>query len=94
MLVQHTSRLLRCAPRFPNRIRRYRLQHGLTQRSLAEQLGQRRASISAWERGQHLPTVPNLFRLARALDTLGESLYWDLYTRAASGHAQARISHR
>jgi transcriptional regulator with XRE-family HTH domain len=83
MLVQHTPRLTRCAPRFPNRIRRYRLQAGLTQRSLAQQIGQRRASVSAWERGRHLPTVPNLFRLARALSTLAESLYWGLYTAAA-----------
>jgi transcriptional regulator with XRE-family HTH domain len=82
MLVQLTPRLVRCAPRFPNRIRSYRLQAELTQRALAERIGQRRATISAWERGRHLPTVPNLFRLARALDTLGESLYWSLYIAA------------
>ena len=94
MLVQHTPRLVRCAPRFPNRIRSYRVQHGLSQRALAAQLGQRRASVSAWERGCHLPTVPNLFRLARALDTLGESLYWALYTQAASGSARLHTAHR
>lgn len=82
MLVQHTPRLSPRTPRFPNRIRNYRLQAGLTQRALAGRIGQRRATVSAWERGRHLPTVPNLFRLARALDTLGESLYWGLYTAA------------
>lgn len=85
MLVQHTPRLVRRAPRFPNRIRSYRLQAGLTQRGLAAEIGQRRSSVSAWERGRHLPTVPNLFRLARALNTLSESLYWGLYTEATSG---------
>jgi transcriptional regulator with XRE-family HTH domain len=87
MPVQHTPRLARHAPRFPNRIRSYRLQAGLTQRGLAAQIGQRRASVSAWERGRHLPTAPNLFRLARALNTLSESLYWGLYTSAPSGAA-------
>ena len=85
MLVQHTPRLTRRAPRFPNRIRSYRLQAGLTQRGLATQIGQRRSSVSAWERGRHLPTVANLFRLARVLDTLAESLYWPLYTSTPTG---------
>ena len=83
MLVQHTPRSSRRAPRFPNRIRRYRLQAGLSQRALAAQIGRDRATVSAWERGWRLPTVPGLFRLARALDTLAESLYWSLYTAAA-----------
>lgn len=79
-LAQHTPRLSGGAPRFPNRIRRYRLQAGLTQRALAALVHQRRSSVSAWERGRHLPNATNLFRLARHLDTLTESLYWDLYT--------------
>ncbi len=82
MLVQHTSRLAGQPPRFPNRIRRYRLQSGLSQRALAAAVGQRRASVSAWERGHHLPNVLSLFRLARALGTLSESLYWEVYTGA------------
>ncbi len=87
MTPQHTLRHSPRPARYPNRIRRYRLQAGLTQRALAALVGERRASISAWERGRHLPTVVSLFRLARTLDTLGESLYWDLYTaaRTASG---------
>ncbi len=82
MLVQHTARLAGRPPQFPNRIRSYRLQSGLSQRALADAIGQRRASVSAWERGQHLPSVVSLFRLARALDTLSESLYWEVYTGA------------
>ena len=80
-LAQHTARLSGGAPCFPNRIRRYRLQAGLTQRALAALLHQRRSSVSTWERGRHLPNATNLFRLARALDTLTESLYWDLYAK-------------
>lgn len=94
MLVQHTPRLSARTPRFPNRIRSYRLQAGLTQRGLAAQIGQRRASVSAWERGRHMPTVPNLFRLARALNTLSESLYWELYTSAPSGTVSPQRAHR
>ncbi len=80
MSVQHSSRLAGRPARFPNRIRRYRLQAGLTQRALASRIGHRRASVSAWERGRHLPNAVSLFRLARALDTLTESLYWEIYT--------------
>lgn len=94
MLVQHTTRLASESPRFQNRIRRYRVQAGLTQRTLAEQIGQRPASVSAWERGNYLPTVPNLFRLARALNTLGESLYWSLYTKTRSGHSEDHPAER
>jgi transcriptional regulator with XRE-family HTH domain len=92
MRVQHTSRPTGRAPRYPNRIRRYRIQAGLSQRALANAIGQRRASVSAWERGHHLPNVVSLFRLARALDTLSESLYWQVYTAAvrASTHTPER----
>ncbi len=82
MLVQHTARLVSRPPRFPNRIRQYRIKAGLSQRLLADRIGQRRASVSAWEGGRHLPNVVSLFRLARALDTLSESLYWHIYTGA------------
>jgi transcriptional regulator with XRE-family HTH domain len=94
MLVQHTARLVRRSPRFPNRIRRYRVQLGLTQRGLAAEIGQRRSSVSAWERGCHLPTVANLFRLARALNTLAESLYWPLYTSFPTSGGKTSVSSR
>lgn len=35
--------------------------------------------VSRWERGKTLPTVPNLFRLAKALNTFAEALYPDFY---------------
>jgi transcriptional regulator with XRE-family HTH domain len=83
---QITQRRWSRPPRFPNRIREYRTQAGLSQRHLALMIRQGRGSVSAWERGQYLPTVPNLFRLARALDTLGESLYYPLYQEARPQH--------
>ena len=79
MPIQHTPRQSRHAPRFPNRIREYRLKAGLTQRKLAELLGRGRDAISSWERGLSLPNVPKLMRMAKVLGTLAESLYADFY---------------
>ena len=69
--------------RFPNRIRDYRLDARLSQSALAARIGASRSSISRWELGQALPSVGDLFKLARALSTLAESLYMDLYHGAA-----------
>jgi transcriptional regulator with XRE-family HTH domain len=65
--------------RFPNRIREYRIRAGMSQDSLAAQIGRSRSVISLWERGHTLPSVVDLFKLARALATLTESLYIGLY---------------
>ena len=51
MSLQHTARTSKHAPRFPNRIREYRLKAGLSQRRLAELIGRDRAAVSSWERG-------------------------------------------
>lgn len=79
MAVQHTPRVSRLAPRFPNRIREYRLKAGLSQRKLAALLGRGRNAVSAWERGLTLPSVPRLLKMAKILATLAESLYMDFY---------------
>ena len=79
MTVQYTFRRGTRRAKFPNKIREYRLKAGLSQRKLAELLGRGRSAVSAWERGHVLPTVPNLFRLAKTLDTLAEALYQGLY---------------
>jgi transcriptional regulator with XRE-family HTH domain len=78
MTPQYTLRRSKPA-RFPNAIRRYRLQAGLTQKKLAELVGRSRGVISSWERGTILPSVPNLFKLAKILNTLAESLYAEFY---------------
>lgn len=80
MAIQYTQRVLRHAPRFPNKIREYRLKAGLSQRKLAEVLGRGRNAISSWERGLTLPSVPRLLKMAKVLGTLAESLYMDFYT--------------
>jgi len=79
MQVQHTPRTSRHAPRFPNRIREYRLKAGLSQRKLATMLGRGKDAVSSWERGLTLPNVPRLLKMAKILGTLAESLYLDFY---------------
>lgn len=80
MPVQHTPRDSRNTPRFPNRIREYRLKAGLSQRKLATLLNRGRNAVSAWECGRTLPNVPRLMRMAKILGTLAESLYADFYS--------------
>jgi transcriptional regulator with XRE-family HTH domain len=82
MNLQFTPRPTRLQVRFPNRIREYRLKAGLSQRSLAGLLGLQRNAISAWERGISSPVVSHLFRMAKTLGTLAESLYLELYSPA------------
>jgi len=79
MEVQFTRRRSSRPARFPNAIRDYRLNASLSQKHLGELIGRSRYLVSAWERGQRLPSLPNVFRLARALGTLAESLYSSLY---------------
>lgn len=79
MILQLTERLSSRAAKIPNQIRYYRLRAGMSQRRLGRLVGKRRSMISDWERGKSFPTVPNLFKLAKALSTLGEALYAGLY---------------
>lgn len=79
MNLQLTPRLPRRSPRFPNKIREYRIKAGLSQRKLGEHLGRGRNAVSSWERGQTLPNAPRLLRMAKLLGTLAEGLYPELY---------------
>jgi transcriptional regulator with XRE-family HTH domain len=79
MRPQYSSRLRRLRPKVHNEIRRYRLQLGITQRELARQVGVRLSTFSSWERGLTCPSVPMLFKLAKLLSTLAESLYPEFY---------------
>ena len=80
MGIQYSLRRGKLAARYPNDIRRYRIESGMTQSMLAKVVGGNRASISSWERGHRVPTLRSGLRLARALGTLAESLYWDFYS--------------
>lgn len=92
MSIQHTPRASRHAPRFPNKIREYRLKAGLSQRNLAQVLGRGRNAISSWERGLTLPNVPRLMRMAKVLGTLAESLYIDFYAILPKDEEQPNTS--
>ena len=72
-------RLVSSTPKTRTEIRRYRLQLGLTQAQLAQQLGIRAETISQWERGITCPAAQPLLRLAKTLGTLAEALYPDYY---------------
>jgi transcriptional regulator with XRE-family HTH domain len=78
-MIEFTLRRTLSRAKFPNRIREYRLKAGLTQKKLGQLVGNGRGIISSWERGRRLPNLPNVFRLARTLGTLAESLYGGLY---------------
>jgi DNA-binding XRE family transcriptional regulator len=90
MAPQLTPRLSDKPTRFPNRIREYRLRGGLTQKALGVLIHKSRKLISAWERGQQFPAGPVVFRLAKALNTLTESLYEQIYSsQEAEGEEKA-----
>ena len=78
MTLQFTPRLSRHTPRYPNSIRRYRVQRRLSQERLAVKLELHRSLISLWERGLRLPTVPGLLRMAGELGVVPDALYPDL----------------
>jgi putative transcriptional regulator len=88
MTLQLTPRLSRKQARFPNQIRHYRLQAGLSQAALGSAVGTSRKVISAWERGQRFPSGPAVLRLAKALSTLVEALYQSFYSSARPAERQ------
>lgn len=60
----------RTAPRRTNDspIARLRIERGLTQAQLAEQIGVHKNRICDWEKGKFMPRGENLMKLAAALD--------------------------
>ena len=91
MDFQRTPRRHRVPPRYPNRIREYRVKIGRSQQWLAQDVGRSVSMVSRWERGKTLPTVPNLFRLAKALSTFAEALYPTFYVPRDHGEQTARL---
>jgi DNA-binding XRE family transcriptional regulator len=53
----------------------------LAQKDLGARIGITASTISSWERGKSRPNAILGMQLARALDTLLESLYWDFYSQ-------------
>lgn len=56
------------ALRFGTFIRTRRLAVGVTQEALAERIGITQPSVSAWERGEAVPTAQALLGVLRALE--------------------------
>lgn len=79
MDFQRTPRHPKRPARFPNRIRELRIKLGMSQSALAQAVGRPLSMVCLWERGHRLPTLPHLFRLAKALNTFAEALYPAFY---------------
>jgi putative transcriptional regulator len=58
-----------------NRIREYRLRHGLTQEALANSVGVSRQSINSIERGRYTPSLALALRFARVFDCSADELF-------------------
>ena len=52
---------------FAERIRKFRISRGLSQKELGERLGVSNRAVSKWERGEAYPTVDTLGEIAMAL---------------------------
>jgi putative transcriptional regulator len=59
-----------------NSVRKSREAKGLSQERLASMVGLARQSIISIEKGRFLPTVENALRIAEALETTVETLFW------------------
>ena len=79
MTLQYTPRRTSQPARFPNAIREYRIKAGFSQKKLGELVGRSRRVISKWECGRIVPRLPDVFRLAKTLNTLAEALYAGMY---------------
>lgn len=60
---------------FGNRIRQLRLSRGFSQEELADSAGLDRTYIGGIERGERNPSLINILKLARALNTKPENLF-------------------
>ena len=67
--------------RFGNVIRRRRAEIGLGQEALADKAGLHRTHVSLLERGQRMPTLEVVRKLAAALETTMASLMTELETQ-------------
>ena len=62
--------------RLSNRLKEIRKQRGLTQEELAERVGVTRQSIISIEKGRYTPSVGLSLKIAHALKTTVETLFW------------------
>jgi transcriptional regulator with XRE-family HTH domain len=77
--------------RYPNRIRQFRLEKGLTQRDLARILGYKSvSSLSHMECGRKLPSLQTALKLEQALQRLMGDIYPRLYKSIQNSVGQRR----
>ncbi len=67
-----------------NNLKQYRKEFGLTQEQAAEMLGVSRQAVANWERGETLPDIENVIKLA---DIYGVTV--DCLVRDITGKAEA-----
>lgn len=60
---------------FPQRLKELRLEKGLTQQQIADEIGVNRGSYSNWEKGKREPSFENLIKLADLLEVSLDSLF-------------------
>lgn len=60
-----------------NSVRRLRVEQGLTQASLAQELAVSRQTVNAIETGRYMPSLPLAFALARFFDRPVEEIFDD-----------------
>lgn len=58
-----------------NRVRKHRLERGLTQAQLARAVGVSRQSINSIERGRYIPSLPLALRFSRVFRCPTDSLF-------------------
>ena len=61
-------------PEFANRLKKARVEKGMTQEELAKAMNLTQASISQFEKGQRLPTPMNITKFAEVLGVSRQSL--------------------
>ena len=65
--------------KYPNKLKEIRTARGLLQKDIAKALNmQLEDRISRWEKGQSIPSLPNLIKLCRVYKTKIEDLYPEL----------------
>lgn len=72
-----------------NRIKQYRQAKGLSQQALAQAAGVARQTVNLIENQDYNPTLSLCIRLAKALDTDLNTLFWD--TAEGDGNAEKQI---
>ncbi|WP_421038406.1 helix-turn-helix domain-containing protein [Streptococcus hyointestinalis] len=59
---------------FSDRLKNLRKKNQLTQQELADKVGTNRVNITKWETGRTEPTLENIVKLSKILDTTTDDL--------------------